>query len=123
MKAKEFVNNKLGDKNYTTSDFPISRAVLEEWLNEFVQYQLKNCSIADGVKPLPNKIVEKLQSILTDLENKEITKHQAYDLILSLFDVVEQGEQLTCQCDEPADNAYPNGTIFCENCGLNTWTD
>ena len=35
---------------------------------------------------------EQLQSILTDLDNKEITKHQAYDLILVLFDVVEQSE-------------------------------
>ena len=41
IKAKEFVNNKLGDKNYTHSEFTISREVLEEWLNEFVQYQLK----------------------------------------------------------------------------------
>lgn len=31
--------------------------------------------------------MEQLQSILTDLDNKAITKHQAYDLILVLFDV------------------------------------
>jgi len=36
--------------------------------------------------------MEQLKSILTDLENKAITKHQAYDLILVLFDVVEQSE-------------------------------
>ena len=38
--------------------------------------------------------MEQLQSILTDLDNKAITKHQAYDLILVLFDVVGQSEQL-----------------------------
>ena len=32
-------------------------------------------------------------------------------------------EPLICKCNEPADNAYPNGTIFCENCGLNTWAE
>ncbi len=37
--------------------------------------------------------------------------------------VVGRSKQLICQCDEPADNASPNGTIFCENCGLNTWAD
>jgi len=31
--------------------------------------------------------MKQLQSILTDLDNKAITKHQAYDLILDLFDV------------------------------------
>ena len=31
--------------------------------------------------------MKQLQSILTDLDNKAITKHQAYDLILVLFDV------------------------------------
>jgi hypothetical protein len=31
--------------------------------------------------------MEQLQSILTDLDNKAITKHQAYDLILVLFDI------------------------------------
>lgn len=41
----------------------------------------------------------------------------------ALYNVVGQSEQLICKCDEPADNAYPNGTIFCENCGLNTWAD
>jgi hypothetical protein len=38
--------------------------------------------------------MEQLQSILTDLDNKAITKHQAYDLILVLFDVVWRSEQL-----------------------------
>ena len=41
--------------------------------------------------------MEQLQSILTDLDNKAITKHQAYDLILALFDVVGQSEQLVCE--------------------------
>lgn len=40
--------------------------------------------------------MEQLQSILTDLDNKAITKHQAYDLILVLFDVVGRSEQLNC---------------------------
>lgn len=38
--------------------------------------------------------MEQLQSILTDLDNKAITKHQAYDLILVLFDVSRRSEQL-----------------------------
>ena len=31
--------------------------------------------------------MKQLQSILTDLDNKVITKHQAYDLILVLFNI------------------------------------
>ena len=42
---------------------------------------------------------------------------------LTIPDVVGRSEPLICQCDEPADNAYLNGTIFCENCGLNTWAE
>jgi len=38
--------------------------------------------------------MKQLQSILTDLDNKAITKHQAYDLILVLFDVSNRREQL-----------------------------
>ena len=41
--------------------------------------------------------MKQLQSILTDLDNKAITKYQAYDLILVLFDVVGQSEQLVCE--------------------------
>ena len=35
MKAEEFINNKLGDKNYTHSPYQIHRDELCEWLNEF----------------------------------------------------------------------------------------
>jgi len=45
MKAENFINSKLGDKNYTHSEFPISRATLEEWLIEFAEQQLKNCNL------------------------------------------------------------------------------
>ncbi|MFA6570301.1 MAG: hypothetical protein WCT77_03615 [Bacteroidota bacterium] len=38
---------------------------------------------------------KKLQSILTDLDNKAITKHQAYELILILFD---DGENEVAVC-------------------------
>ena len=37
---------------------------------------------------------EQLKSILTDLDNRELTKHQAHDLICVLFSVVWQSEQL-----------------------------
>jgi len=57
------------------------------------------------------------------LEQKLEEYHQAKLKLLGIGDVVGQSEQLKCECDEPADNAYPNGTIFCENCGLNTWAD
>ncbi len=42
--------------------------------------------------------MKQLQSILTDLENKAITKHQAYDLILVLFDVSVELPELCSQC-------------------------
>ena len=35
---------------------------------------------------------EQLKSILTDLDNREITKHQAHDLICVLFSVVHSTE-------------------------------
>lgn len=35
--------------------------------------------------------MKQLKSILTDLDNKVITKHQAYDLILVLFGVIGIG--------------------------------
>ena len=44
---------------------------------------------------------EQLKSILTDLDNRELTKHQAHDLICVLFSVVGQSEQLICSCDNP----------------------
>ena len=57
-------------------------------------------------------------------ETEAIKAHlEARFKALGLYDVAKRSEQLICQCDEPADNAYPNGTIFCENCGLNTWAD
>jgi len=37
---------------------------------------------------------EQLKSILTDLDNKELTKHQAHDLICVLFSVSQQRELL-----------------------------
>ena len=51
-----------------------------------------------------------LQSILTDLENGEITKHQAYDLISVLFGV----NKSTCDNfhSDPFVNEYK-----CLNCG------
>jgi regulator of replication initiation timing len=57
---------------------------------------------------------KELQSILIDLENKAITKHQAYELILILFDVSGQSEQLVC------DSYYANNLSMqkeCLNCG------
>ena len=42
---------------------------------------------------------EQLKSILTDLDNRELTKHQAHDLICVLFSVV-----------------VPKGTLCCPEC-------
>ena len=63
MKAKKFVNSKLGDKNYTHSEFPMSRATLEEWLTEFAESEVKNLHI-QSVKnwrfwdePVNNRII------------------------------------------------------------------
>lgn len=54
--------------------------------------------------------MKQLQSILTDLENREITKHQAYDLILVLF----CDNKSTCNNfhSDPFVNEYK-----CLNCG------
>ena len=41
MTAQEFVNKKLGGKNYTHSKYPIYRAELENWLNEFAEQQVE----------------------------------------------------------------------------------
>lgn len=62
--------------------------------------------------------MEQLQSILTDLDNKAITKHQAYDLILVLFDVVGRSEQLVCEHpDEAIIRDKP--TDYCMACNRN----
>ena len=61
--------------------------------------------------------MEQLQSILTDLDNKAITKHQAYDLILVLFDVSNS----VC-LHEPQYQNYNSETKLqiCDKCGLIT---
>jgi hypothetical protein len=60
---------------------------------------------------------EQLKSILTDLDNRELTKHQAHDLICVLFSV---SKSFYCECDEPLEIQYEVGlTIYCENCGKN----
>ena len=41
MTAEEFVNKKLGDKNYTHSKYSMFRKEIEEWLNEFAEHQVK----------------------------------------------------------------------------------
>ena len=62
--------------------------------------------------------MEQLQSILTDLDNKAITKHQAYDLILVLFDV-SKAKHTFCKCIQPMFNGgFSNGKYHCVNCGL-----
>jgi len=43
--------------------------------------------------------MEQLQSILTDLDNKAITKDRAYDLILFLFDVSSNKVVICPLCD------------------------
>jgi hypothetical protein len=45
MTASEFVNEKLGDKNYTHSKYPMYRSEIEEWLNEYHEQQLKILNI------------------------------------------------------------------------------
>ena len=65
---------------------------------------------------------EQLKSILTDLDNRELTKHQAHDLICVLFSVVGQSEQLKpngsyyteCKCGNMVHARDKN----CKNCGL-----
>ena len=58
--------------------------------------------------------MEQLQSILTDLDNKAITKHQAYDLILVLFDVSKRSEQLMCEdCNQ---HEKMVGWKICDEC-------
>lgn len=57
--------------------------------------------------------MEQLQSILTDLENKEITKHQAYDLILVLFDVSKNEVAVCCPKCKYYDSKYDR---YCDDC-------
>jgi len=58
MKAKKFVNSKLGDKNYTHSEFPISRETLEEWLTEFAESEVKNLHLQNVTNSTPKKGTE-----------------------------------------------------------------
>lgn len=48
---------------------------------------------------------EQLKSILTDLDNRELTKHQAHDLICVLFSVSDSHE---CKFYVNADWTYLN---------------
>ena len=60
--------------------------------------------------------IEQLKSILTDLDNKELTKHQAHDLICVLFSV---SKSFVCGCDKPNISWYgtdDNKQYFCFNC-------
>jgi hypothetical protein len=66
---------------------------------------------------------EEILSIASDLREGHITSNEAKRLLLVLFRVSGRSEQLICTCDTPAEVAYPNGTIFCEECGLNVRAD
>jgi len=41
MTAKEFVNEKLGDKMYTHSPYPLFRNEIEGWLDEYWNWAIK----------------------------------------------------------------------------------
>jgi hypothetical protein len=67
-KASEFVNSKLGDKNYTHSKYPMSRIEIEDWLIEFAKQQANdklvnptgmeiNTTPNKGVNPFDNSDV------------------------------------------------------------------
>jgi predicted transcriptional regulator len=58
---------------------------------------------------------EQLKSILTDLDNRELTKHQAHDLICVLFSVVVPKGTL---CDK-----NENKLGMCNCCGDNNCHD
>ena len=54
MTAQEFVNKKLGDKNYTHSKYPMSRKEIEDWLNEFAERQVKLLATTAVMESLPH---------------------------------------------------------------------
>lgn len=57
-KASEFVNSKLGDKNYTHSKYPISRIEIEDWLIEFAKQQTNDKLVTPTgmeINTTPNK--------------------------------------------------------------------
>lgn len=64
MTAKEFVNKKLGDKNYTHSDYPMSRTEIEGWLNEYHESKVKNFCLF-SVSNYPYE----LESVLAKIEH------------------------------------------------------
>ena len=47
---KEFVNEKLGDKHYTHSKYPIHRREIEKWLAEYAEVVAKNLQQPDVIK-------------------------------------------------------------------------
>lgn len=49
MDAVEFVNEKLGDKNYTHSAYPILRNEMSEWLDEYYAMKLNEETRKDEV--------------------------------------------------------------------------
>ena len=70
---------------------------------------------------------EQLKSILTELDNKELTKHQAHDLICVLCDLRAEAEQLilsgvskSVNCDHnypPVNGWNIHQPQHCSNCG------
>jgi len=62
---------------------------------------------------MQKKNIEQLKSILTDLDNRELTKHQAHDLICVLFSVSNNEGKLCEICNE---NEAKLITKHCHNC-------
>lgn len=69
-KAEKFVNDKLGDKNYTHSPYPIHREELVQWLDEFTnqwheEFDLfkENQRLKDGLKEIQELIFDENYSI------------------------------------------------------------
>lgn len=91
---EQYINEKLGDKQFTHSDYPMSRQEIAEWIKEFIDISETNGDIAittnqtNTESNLPLHIVseplEALKKIVADktIELIEYDKNDRYGNVL-----------------------------------------
>lgn len=93
MNGRLFVKNKLGEKYYTHSKYPIYIEEIEGWLEEYHQEKLRSLVIADDV-----------QSLGLEANDEQGTP------------IVDEDGSMTCNCSQPEQTNFPNGKWICIKC-------
>ena len=119
--ASEFVNEKLGDKNYTHSPYPMHREEIIAWLNEFASQnpervrevlndfkrEFMMAQDADDMQVTFDKFINQLSDLCSGSQEKEQTKQ------IRLGEIFEvDGKKYAIQKPKTSsEETDPHGTI------------